>query len=470
MTEDESVVSTGGETFSRREFFQGAQFRIRPSVLELERNVLIPGDRFQPFCNEEVFCDEYRLFTPGAKTPLKTRMIEAPLSQLAPLHLLLGRAQMLDTFAAESEENRLRLRHAGRTSNAVMEISAYDMTEFYRTAGFRRGDSLIVTVEDWNDCRFSLEYRPRELDPSAAEKNDWIGKYEKALLEVCEAERDYYEIPHQLMFGFWYANKQGNDLRKNPAVSFDEYRDDMREIVIRTEGVDWVLAPADDADAPGMDDHASDHAHGHSCECGCGHDHAHDHDHGRSREHAGGGDALDDAISLDDFSVSEGKLDSLDAILEDVNAPIGYIELYSMTLDAIANGRAFEAFLAEMFELIGDGFADDAQRTAFQNFLEENWEACAETYHPAADEHVAPRRARLLDLNESRIAYCRALLASGDEERLKRETPEIRDFHRAMIETLSVLNASDGVPDDDAMEQLEARIDDLEDMWSRIED
>ena len=90
-------------------------------------------------------------------------------------------------------------------------------------------------------------------------------------------------------------------------------------------------------------------------------------------------------LSPSDFSASSGHLDSLDAILSDVNAPIGYIELYAFTFDAIANGVDFNSYRASILGLIEQDFADDTQEVAFLNFLDENWEACSEAYHPGAD-------------------------------------------------------------------------------------
>ena len=52
----------------RSALFSGARFRIVPTVLELQNNVLIPGDRFAPFCNSEVFPDEYMLFGQDRKS------------------------------------------------------------------------------------------------------------------------------------------------------------------------------------------------------------------------------------------------------------------------------------------------------------------------------------------------------------------------------------------------------------------
>ena len=174
-------------------------------------------------------------------------------------------------------------------------------------------------------------------------------------------------------------------------------------------------------------------------------------------------------LSASDFSASSGHLDSLDAILSDVNAPIGYIELYAFTLDAIANGVDFNSYRASILGLIEHDFADDTQEVAFLNFLDENWEACNEIYHPGEDEAKAPIRSRLIELDNARIAMTRAILSGADEDRIKRFVTRVKHFHRAIIDTLALLNNQADLPEGPELEAFEQRIEDIEDEWDAIE-
>ena len=238
------------------------------------------------------------------------------------------------------------------------------------------------------------------------------------------------------------------------------------------------IVPLDEIDEPGADAHAAHDGHGHDHEhghehgdsCSCGHHHGtHDPMHGEHRDGTPrDGDPVP-GLSAGDFSASSGHLDSLDAILSDVNAPICYIELYAFTLDAIANGVDFNSYRASILGLIEHDFADDTQEVAFLNFLDENWEACTEIYHPGEDEAKAPIRARLIELDNARIALTRAILSGADKERAARFVPRVKHLHRAIIDTLALLNNQADLPDGPELEAFEQRIEDIEDEWDAIE-
>ena len=129
----------------------------------------------------------------------------------------------------------------------------------------------------------------------------------------------------------------------------------------------------------------------------------------------------------------------------------------------------FNSFRASILGLIEHDFADDTQEVAFLNFLDENWEACSEAYHPGEDAPKAPIRARLIELDNARIAMTKAFLAGADEEKLKRFTPRVRHLHRAIIDTLALLNNQADLPEGPELDALEQRIEDIEDEWDEIE-
>lgn len=460
----------------RSALFFGARFRIVPTVLELQNNVLIPGDRFAPFCNSEVFPDEYMLFGQGSRKQFEIVPFSASFGSIIPIHTFLGRSGIYDLVVAESEENRRRLHAAHNPIQTAVEISAFDLSDFYLKNHFRFGDAVIVTVEDWGACKFSLEYRPKEIAPSKSEMFDWIAAFEEALLRVCDLYEDFFEIPEQFAYGFFFASENGHNLLNEPVVSAEEYYLNMTDITIHTDTPEWYLVSADSVRQAGSDDSSCEHDRD-DHPCTCNHDHddhpctcGHDHNHApvmKPGQEPKSGEVVP-GLSGSDFSVSTGKIDSLDAILADVNAPIGTTELFAMVLDSIGNSVSFEAFRASILDRIDQDFADDAQEVAFLNFLEENWEYGEEIYRPSADADKMPYRTRLLDLDEQRIEFSKQLLSSNNQARLQEITPKLRHFHKSLIETLALLNTDDELPDGEEREQLSARIDDLEDLWDDI--
>jgi len=474
LKDDQRVFERDGHCALKTKFFDGARIKIAPSDYELANGILLPGDRFEAFNPEELAADDLRLYAPGSNEPVELVMVRSDFAKLAPYYILLGHGGMIDTFAADSHDNYLRLRNAKNIRNAVLDVPAFDLGDFYYQTNFRFGDFLVVTVENAAEGKFFLEYRPAELDASSADKIEWIEQFESALIEVWDRNYNYITITEQLAAGFFYADCAGHDLLAHPRVSFDEFHRNMIEVTLSNQDGETMIVPVDETSEPGADahghghDHDHEHDHEHGDSCGCGHHH-HGHTHGEHRDGTPqDGDPVP-GLSASDFSASSGHLDSLDAILSDVNAPIGYIELYAFTFDAIANGVDFNSYRASILGLIEHDFADDTQEVAFLNFLDENWEACTEAYHPGEDAPKAPIRARLIELDNARIAMTRAVLSGGHEDKIRSFTLRVKHLHRAIIDTLALLNNQADLPDGPELEALEQRIEDIEDEWEAIE-
>ncbi len=463
----EDIFLSNGKVYPKNIFFRDMEFRVVPTAAELEKAVLFPGAAFIPFVTDELFSDEFTLTDEdGESVPVIE--VSAKFSEIVPAFFMLGNSGIVDYLSAESEENRQLLRGAKNPETLTMRLSAFDFSGFYRKHSFTDGDALIITVQDWAKAKFSVRIQ-KESAPEDA-KRSFVHDFEQALLRVCEAERDYVEIPQQIAEAYLFAFEDGHDLRHRPDLSLEEYRLRMNEIGIRRDGGEWLLVPADDLDTPGtfeqsllkkraeedaaMTAHEHTHCHDHDCHC---HEHKHEHESGKPER------TLDPDLDVKNFSISTGTLESIDAILEELNAPVNSIELAAMIYDALSNGEEyFEGFFSRLRASMELKFADDAQETAFINFLEENWEICKEYFSPAEDAVRAPLRTRLLDLTRSRIEYSVALL--------ERKTPppenivrKLAAIHRDILDTLSLLNSDSRL--EDQYDQLELRIGDIEDAW-----
>ena len=463
----EELFLLDGMVYPKKTFFRGMTIKIVPSARELERNILFPGARFAPFCSPDIFPDDYLLRWKNADSAvqdIRAVQVKAPFHDFAAPSLMLGRSGLLDILVAENDENYHILQNTPRIEDAVLELTAYDMTEFYRAHKFQQGDAIYAIVEDWTNCSFTLAYCAYPDLPGREKQEQWLQDFESALLKVCVSESDYWEIPDQISHAYLHAYRSHADLRTKPYLAIEEYQNRMREIAIRRNSAEWLLVSADDAEGPGEFDFARP-AGGETCSCGHdheGHDENHDHAH----------DSPDDAngIRPEHFSISKGSLDSLDAILEDVRAPVNEIELFAMIQDAMANGEEdFESFRSRIRDLLDIHFADEAQETAFVNFLEEAWETSMDIFNPSIDAEKEPLRVRLLDLTRSRIDTAVSLLDS-----FKGKVPEdlagsLRHIHRDIVETLALLNADSALPED-AAQQLAFRVEDLEDAWDDFQE
>lgn len=79
--------------FSRRGLFDQAKFCIRPSALEIEQGMLIPGHRFIPFFNRG---SEVKLVTGANSTKIKKTKRQIALSKLRIYYSLFGPKGMME--------------------------------------------------------------------------------------------------------------------------------------------------------------------------------------------------------------------------------------------------------------------------------------------------------------------------------------------------------------------------------------
>ena len=448
--------------WNRAPFFRGTQIKILPSKLEIKDGILLYGARFAPFCSDELFADEYRLSIKGVDRTLPVVTYTAQLGQIARTFMLLGRSVMLDCIVAESSENYEALKRASSPEKAVVAVSAFDLGSFYRENNFSEGDALIATVEDWRNGVFSLEYRSKDDLPDKAALDACLTHFEEAVIQTCEDYGEYLEIPDQIAHAYLCAFTAGHDLRKKPYLSLDEYPAMMRDVAIRRDDADWVLVPVDELATAGESepDHGEDaeHVHEHG-ECSCRHEHTHSAAPAKSGE-----------LRVEDFSASAGKLDSVDSILEEVNAPLSHTEIYAMIVDDIANGQdSFDVFYRKLRDIMGVKFVDDAQEVTFQNFVEDNWEEAVEHFNPVVEEPKTPLRTRLLELNDQRIECSRSLLERYQGKEIPAHTVHrMKSFHARILNTLRLLNADSALPEGEEYDMLELRVGDIEEDWEHF--
>ena len=194
--------------------------------------------------------------------------------------------------------------------------------------------------------------------------------------------------------------------------------------------------------------------HVHSSACSCG---EHDHAEGKEEESPFGD------MSPNDFSASRGTMESIDAILHEIHAPVSETEVQAYMLDSIANGaESFAEFERIHEDLIRFVFTDEAQEAAYLNLLEELWELTADHYSHNLDSLKAPLRQRLLELTDRRIELSAVILEHGGSSKPPEELKDgMIHLHRSILETLSLLNR-DAVLEEDEISDLELRVGDIE--------
>ncbi len=461
----------GEETcYIRSTFFRGAKFKIRPSEYEIREGLLFYGARFAPFCSEDIFADEYRIVEKDSGQVFPPAACPVLFGRVAKVFQMLGRSTMIDCIVADDAENYHILQRTETSEKAVVKLTAFDFSAFYRKHKFSEGDAVIVTVQDWETGSFTVEYAAAADLAAQDELSVWLADFEEGLIQAYEDHGEYLEVPDQIAHAYLAAFRHGHDLRQRPYLSLEEYPALMRDISIRRDGPEWTLVPVDeptvsggydDYQVPEEDaghDHDHDHDHDHEHKCSCGHDH------GAESKDAG-------PLRAEDFSASAKRIDSLEHLLEDLSAPLDYIESYAMIQDDLANGQESpEEFIRKLIDFMGVQFADDAQEAAFWNFAEECWEEASEHFDPVIEEAKTPLRTRLLELNTRRLELARTLVERYAKSKIPKKTVDrMKDFHARILNTLGLLNA-DRALESEEYEQLELRIGDLEEAWDAIEE
>lgn len=343
----------------RNIFFKGAKFCVSPNSYELENNILYPGHRFAPFCFEETFPSEVKVYYDGKK--LKTKITSCKMEKIVYSHFLLGSEQMMNFLIAENKSN-FDIVQSGKYSEAI-KVSALDMKAVYEENSAQPGDAMIFTVEDWDCGKFSFEFVKASKRKDDA-KDKWVGCFDTALEIIFEEFGLYLEIPEQLAQALFKGDKY---LITNPEVSFEEFYELTETVKIGTIEGRSVLVSAlenlsQETDIP------------------------------------------------EDVMISAGNTDSIVDILKEIKCPLTLTEIEAwMFNDLYDGGESFSDFYDRCFGNTKLEFVDEAQKAIFENFMEDSWEQLNERYSRFGDDDTGRARARILEVVEAKKNWLEAM-------------------------------------------------------------
>lgn len=447
-----------GDTFYVLDrFLKGLVFRCKPRPFELEEGILVPGARFEPFHSPELFVDDLELSSSCGMIPTKEYV--ASYEKVEDLYYLLGPGGTIDMFYAEKQDNTDAIMEAGGLRGSLrLSQTVFDFSQFYKEHNVRNGDILKFTLDSYMNGTLRVEHEPRPDAPSAKDTQEWIRRFEKYLGKVCRDYKDSFDIPAQILYAYIYAEDESVDLKTLKGPSIDTYHTLMQNVEFRREGVDWTLASSDnddDSDIFTMPDQKEEKE---SCECGHDHDHEHECTCGDEKCSCGH-DHKEEApeITADQFTISAGSLESMDAICKELKADFREAEYRASVFDAMASGLEdfgeFQRVNESFFDL---EFQDEAQKAVYLNFAEDIWEYVIEIYAHNIDSMKAPLRQRLLEIN------ARCAEAQKDHESDKKASRKLGEIRQDIRTTLALLS-SDAELEENAIEDLDLRIGDIED-------
>lgn len=326
---DKIFIGDNRTYYPKDDFFKNAVFPVIPTDEEIKKDILIPGHRFVPFYDRVLFQSELELIPENKSLPVGLKTVKAPIEFFASYHILLGGDDMINSYVADHEDNYDSLETGD--PDAQINITVFNMKEFYKEHSFELGDILLLKCIDWDSGEFSFKYL-KKAERHMEKKEEYVAEFRKGLEKVIRKHTDYFDIPEQLAYAFFYCGKKN---LKKILLSTDETLNEIKNIDISFQNNGTTL-----------------------------------------KKYSSEEIKEDDFLSKrDDVSISQGDLSSLDSILRQIKCPLTSQELELLIKNEISNGLENpEQLIYKCLNHKNSDFADDAQKTVFLNCVEEMWE------------------------------------------------------------------------------------------------
>ena len=410
---DDRFFSLDDKFIRREHFFSGAKFLITPDSWENCEKMLIPGHRFIPFTDRELFPSDAELIFEGKSVPKKE--ITAPLGKLFHYHTLLGSETVFDHLIAESPANAHLMHSVNATSQVTLTV--FDLSGI--TDDFSDGDALLAKVEDYSKGIISITILDGAKRQNSAKK-EWVNAMDEAIVKVVDRFEEYLDIPDQLAWAAFYAGE--NSL--SAGASVDEFITSSKKVEITADGDHAVLSIIGSSSAAD------------------------------AQENDGEG-AADNM-----FTLSKGALEPA-KMFRELGSILTTTEIDSFILDCCyARETDFDDFFRRIFGEVTPEYADDAQKATLLNYLEEKFEETFSTYNRADDEPKAEVRSMILEAVSERMDFMKT--AAGCENLPDEKTMQsIAEIAHQLEHILGALNSPKFTPDDTELRRLADRAEEL---------
>lgn len=186
--------------------FTGRFFSIKPTKYEIEKGILVPGDRCMPFVDPQMLPNELSFTFNGTVIPLCTG--EYNTSELLNHYILFGEEYSPQYLALDPCNADEDYSINGFELPSKMKLTVLDMKLLYETWNFQYGDRLILYVCDWDKGIISLspnlirKENPFEQTSSEEKRKNWYKLFEKCLLDVFDNSGPCGSMEEQLSEAF----------------------------------------------------------------------------------------------------------------------------------------------------------------------------------------------------------------------------------------------------------------------------
>ncbi|MHC6204059.1 plasmid pRiA4b ORF-3 family protein [Breznakiellaceae bacterium SP9] len=218
-------VSPDSTVVKRAAFFKDVPFLIVPSKDEIEQGYLIPGSRFEPFHNSDVYPWECTLAAAG-EAGLSKHVVEKELQHIKGAYELLSKDTFIYTICADHSENEERFdldRRDKVGEKTLLRLTVFDLSGFYKDHSFTQGDGIICKTTDWAKGIFSIDcLAKKELTERSKKKPDGKEALKAGFERLFAQHGIEISLEQQLALAVFYA---GADNLKSAAlpIQIDEF-------------------------------------------------------------------------------------------------------------------------------------------------------------------------------------------------------------------------------------------------------
>jgi len=438
---------------TRRSFYNGGQFLIKPTEYEVSEKILVPGHRFFPFCSERLFPEEMKL--KADSKGIRRKIVQMTMKESGIFHSLLGYEEFNEILCQDGE-NFDKMIDFDVNDNPVLNFKVFNLKSFYKAHSFSTGDAIMVTVNDFDKGKCELEYVPASFFMN---KVGDIGRWCDAVESVICYEVDNYEMAWQSNTFRQFENAlfksrclNGYNLMDTPPIHIGGLLAQSKKLFLtpcKRRVLFWPetgKSPNELADEYGPDSFGMPGGMMDDMAQMLGPE---------GLEAIANGDlSIDDMNALaESMGFGDQKLDedSFDGLMHIMGFSLGEEEFAAYVRDELfSGGKSLDNVKERCFDERIPAYYSDLE-PQLDGYCQNIWDSVVKTYNRFSDDEAGKIRHTVLQILEKHVAWMRSIeqYVDSPDDLPYNEVMELAEITNMMSQSVVVLNNDDGVTKQD---------------------
>lgn len=237
------VFSKGDDIFiTRAAVFTDKFFSIKPTKVEISLGILIPGHRCMPFSDPEMYPHELTFMSDDVILEQKVETLV--LGDVLRAYELYGEEYIPQFIAIDPANDENDFAKAEYELPNNIDLTVWDMNEFYALWNFNYGDRIIARVVNWDFGDIELmpiktkHSTPFEITADDELRTRWLFDLEQSLENMIDVYGPLSSIEEQIAYAFFASTDK---LCISQCCSIEEYLLSAHKIAIEYYGVESRL-------------------------------------------------------------------------------------------------------------------------------------------------------------------------------------------------------------------------------------